>query len=267
MPVVIATGFTGTSQPLNHPRVGWRRLSGAVTTTNEAEGFEAINADNERTDSFWRPTALPSSWIMSFGDTFPVSYCGIASHTLGSTGCTVEVGRIGASFSFVTIAEATPTNDDPLFFLFPRQNRSSLRIRVSGGADMPLLGVVWFGDVTEWPRPAVYAPSVSFQRAKRSAFATNETEGGKFVGRRRIRQELRPAMEVEHLSESWITSEFDAFARHAETLPFFIADRPGDYPASVAFAWADSDLIPERSYPKATIANRVSMELRAERAT
>ena len=267
MGVVIAPSFTSPVQPFHHPRVAWRRRFGNFSASTEAEGFDAENALNERTDTFWKPTALPATFSIIFAPNPIISYCGIAAHTLGSSGCTVFVEQFVAGlFGWETVAEITPTNDDPLLFLFSKINRSEMRVRITGGATMPLVGVLWMGDVTEWPRPAVYAPSVSFQRAKRSEFSANVTEGGQIVGRKLIRREIRPQMAVEYLSESWIETEFDAFAEHAETLPFFVADRPADYPDSVAYAFADADLVPERAYPKASIANSVTLEMRAYRA-
>jgi hypothetical protein len=266
MPVIIPVGFTGINYPLDHPRVGWRRMSGTVTASSAAAGFEAANANNERTDSFWRPTALTATWAIDAGTSEPVSYCGIAAHTLGSNGCTVNVqGLQGAVW--VTLATATPTTDEPLLFLFASVTRAEMRVQITGSGGMPTLGVIWFGAVTEWPMPAVYSPSVSLQRAKRSSYETNTTEGGQIVGRRLVRQELRPQMEVQYLPETWINSELDAFARHAETLPFFVADKPSLYPASVAYAFCDGDVIPDRAYPLDDIANTVTLDMRAYRAT
>ena len=267
MPVIIASGFTGTAQPLSHPRVGWRRWFGTpLFGGNAQDGFSGTNANNERTDSYWRPASLPATWELS--PPLPPqqsSYVGIAAHTLGSSGCTVEVQTFVINDWF-TIASVVPIDDEPLFFLFARALRSFMRVRITGGATMPLIGVIWMGDVTEWPRPAVYAPSVSFQRAKRSEFAANVTEGGQIIGRKLVRREMRPQMAVENLSEAWVASEFDAFARHAETLPFFVADRPAGYPASVAYAFSDADLVPERALPNAAVANSVTLEMRAYRA-
>jgi hypothetical protein len=87
------------------------------------------------------------------------------------------------------------------------------------------------------------------------------SEGGQWLGRSVTRASLSPSMTVNHLSETWVSTEWDAFARYAETSPFFIADRPGSYAASVAYAWTQGDLRAQRSVPNADIANSVTLEL------
>jgi hypothetical protein len=260
MSVVIAAGFTGITHDLSHPRVGWRRLTGTVTGSTSAAGFAAANAATSRTDTFWRPTALNATWTVDFGSAQNVSYCGIASHTLGSSGCTVFFATWNGS-TWDTVASTTPGDDGPILFLCGTRNVSQARITISGGATMPLVGVVFFGAVTEWPRKAVYAPSVSMQRAKVTEFSTNTTEGGQWAGRSVVRRYTTPKMQVDNLPESWIASEFDAFAAYAEREPFFIADKPGTYAASVAYAWATADLVPDRAIPNADVSNSVTLEM------
>lgn len=260
MSVVIASGFTGITYGLDFPRIGWRRLSGTVTASTSAAGFAAANAATARTDTFWKPTALAATWAVDFGTARDVSYCGIASHTLGSAGCTVQFQTWNGA-TWDTVASTTPVDDGPIFFLCATRNVSQARLNITGGATMPIVGVVFFGAVTEWPRMATYAPSVSMERAKVTEYSTNTTEGGQWAGRSRVRRYTTPRMTVDHLPESWIASELDAFAAYAEADPFFVADKPGSYPASVAYAWATGDIVPERSIPNADVSNSVTLEM------
>jgi len=89
----------------------------------------------------------------------------------------------------------------------------------------------------------------------------NGSEGGQWLGRTRVRAALQISMTVQHLSEAWVESTWDAFATHAESNPFFIADKPGGYPKSCAYAWSGSDLRAERQLANATVANAVTLEL------
>ena len=260
MSVTIETGFTGTTYGLDNPRIGWRRLTGTLAATASEPGYPAVNANTPRTDTFWKPSAFPGIWELTFPVSQNVSYIGIASHTLATNGCTVAAQTWNGS-TWVPRATQKPTDNGPIFFLFSRTSITKARIVITGAAGFPLVGVVFVGDVTEWPRKATYAPSVSFERAKVTEYSTNATEGGQWAGRTIQRRMTQPRMTVDHLSEAWVASEFDAFAAYAETSPFFIADKPLSYPNSVAYAWAAGDLVPERAIANSDISNSVTLEL------
>jgi hypothetical protein len=265
MSVVIASGFTGTAVGLAYPRVGWRRLTGTIAASTSAAGYAAANAATSRTDTFWKATTLPATWAVDFGSAQNVSYCGIASHTIGSSGATV-IFELWNGSAWITIATTTPVDNGPILFLCAVLSRSQARIRITGST-VPVVGVVFFGAVTEWPQLAVYAPSVSFQRASQTDYAINITDGGQWAGRTIIRKSTNPKMQVDNLSESWMTSQLDDFAAYAEREPFFIADRPGTYPDSVAYAWTSSDIIPERATPNASVSGSIVLDLIGHRAT
>lgn len=261
MAVVIAPGFTGNTHPLRNPRIGWRRIAGSILASTSAAGFAATNAATFRTDSFWQPTALPGTWRLDAGSAQSVSYCGIAAHDLGSKGCTILVQSSTNDSTWTTRATITPSDDGAIMALFPTVSARYWRLSISGAGGNPTIGVIQFGAVTEFPRPSTYAPSISFERTRSAAYSANITEGGQWVGRTRVRTMLSPKMTVDHLSEAWVAAEWDALAIHAETAPFFIADRPADFPKSVAYAWSQTDLRTERSQPNAAITNSVTFDL------
>jgi len=261
MGVTIAAGFTGNAYPLNTPRVGWRRISGTVAASTSAAGYAAANAATYRTDSFWQPTALAATWRLDAATDQAVSYCGIAAHDLGTKGCTVLVQSSPDDATWTTRATVTPADNGTIFALFATVTARYWRISVSGAGGSPTIGVIEFGAVTEYPRKCVFAPSLSFERTRRVDYRVNITEGGGWAGRSIVRTALAPAMTVNNLSEQWVAAEWDAFSLHAETSPFFIADRPEQFPQSVAYAWSMTDLRAERSVPNIAVANSVTLEL------
>lgn len=260
MAVHVHTGFTGTAVPLDHPRIGWRRITGTVAASSAAAGYAAANGATVRTDSFWRPTALPATWAVDAGSAQAVGYCGIAAHDLGSRGATVIVESSPDGLTWTTRATHVPADDSAILILFARVSVRHWRVRITGAA-VPTIGVIQFGDVTEFPQRAIYAPSVSFEHTRVSTYSVNETDGGQWGGRTLVRQSLAPRMAVSHLSEAWIAAEWVPFARHAEVAPFFVADRPGDFPASVAYAWTRGDLRAQRAVANAAIACSVELDL------
>ena len=262
--IVIKPYFAGTLYPLDHPRIGWRKALGTIAGSTSAAGFAAANAGTDRTDSFWRPTALPATWTVTLDPAETLSYAGIAAHDLATQGATVFFETWDGA-AWVTQGQITPTDNGAIFFLFNETTTTQYRVRVTGST-MPTIGVIRAGRVMEWERQATYAPSVSFERTEQSSYNTNLTDGGQWAGRSVIRRELRPNMQVDNLSENWIASEFDAFRESAREAPFFIADRPSKYPASVAYAFATGELIPERARSNARNANSVTLELQGYRA-
>ncbi len=262
MAVTIASGFTtGNTYSLKTPRIGWRKITGTVAASTSATGYAATNANTNRTDSFWQPTALPATWQIDAASAQSVSYCGIAAHDLGSKGCTVLVQSSPDGTTWTTRCTITPTDDSAILALFATVSARYWRISISGSGGNPTIAVIQFGAVTEFPQKAVYAPSVSFERTRVASYSTNMSQGGQWLGRSVERASLAPAMTVNNLSETWIAAEWDAFAIYAETSPFFIADRPEDYPKSCCYAWTGGDLRAERVTPNADIALSVSLEL------
>lgn len=264
--IYIASGFTGNAYPLSHPRIGWDRITGTATASGSAAGFAAANANTTRTDSFWRPTGSPAWWRIDAGAPVNVNYLGIAAHDIGTQDATVAIQRSTDGTTWTGLGlTVEPVDDSPIFVLFGTLSFRYWRIVVTYSGTAPTIGTIAFGEVMEFPRPAVYAPSVSFERAKRTSFDVNISDGGQWLGRTKVRQSLAPTMQVNNLSETWIASTFDEFATYAEDQPFFIADRPGDYPASCSYAWSLTDIIPERQTAKASISHSVTMELQGFR--
>jgi hypothetical protein len=262
MGVVIASGFTaGNTYALNTPRIGWRRIPGTITPSTEAAGFAAANAGTNRTDSFWRPTALPATWEIDAGFAHSVSYCGIAAHDLGTQGCTVLVQSSPDGVTWTTRCTIIPTDDTAIFALFATVSAQYWQLSISGSGDEPTIGVIQFGAVTEFPQRASYAPSMSFERTRVASYSTNRSEGGQWLGRSVSRVSLAPTMQVSHLSETWVAAEWDAFAEYAEAAPFFVADRPNAFPKSCCYAWTGGDLRAERSLPNAAVAMSISLEM------
>ena len=261
MAVTIAGGFTGNAYPINNPRIGWRRLSGTVLASTSAAGYAAANAATIRTDSFWQPTALAATWRLDFATAQSVSYCGIAAHDLGTKACTILVQSSPDGATWTTRATVVPTDDGAIMALFATVSARYWRVSISGASGNPTIGVIQFGAVTELPERCAYTGSVSFERTRGASYSANNTEGGQWAGRSLVRTALSPQMAVEHLSEAWIASEWDAFALNCETSPFFIADRPSAYPKSCAYAWTRADLRTSRDIANAAISNSINLEL------
>ena len=261
--IALETGHTGNTYPLTNPRIGAFPLTGTVTASTETTGFEATNANNELTWTFWKPSAVPATWQLSFTSA-DVSYCGIASHNIGSTGGSVSVQEWdGASWNI--IRSTSPSDDSPILFLFDTRTADRLRIRVANA--IPTIGVIWFGDVLEFPQKCQWTGSVPFNEAITSVYTAAVSDGGHVVDMFATRKAGSCAMTVNNISETWAATNLPTLQTHMGSLPVFMADRPEDYPASVVFGMQAEPLRAERTKPVLGAARSVQFNVLANQPT
>lgn len=244
--IYIAAGFTGTTYALTTPRIGAFPIVGTVTASTSASGFDGDNANNELTWSYWKSTAFPATWQLSFTSTV-VSYCGVASHNVGSLGGGIRVEEWNGSAWVVVVTEKFPTDDGPILFLFAQRTVDRMRLRVSG--INPTIGVIWFGNVLELPQKCVWTGSAPFNEATRSVFTDNVSDGGHVLDRFSTRKASACQMKVNNLSETWAAANVPALQAHMESLPVFMADRPSLYPKSVVYGSMAEHLQSPRGQP------------------
>lgn len=255
--IVIESGFAGVAYPLDHPRIGANPVAGTVTASTEAAGFAADLAANSKTTQYWQPTAVPATWDLTFTSAM-ISYFGIAAHNIGTVGATVEFQTWDGA-AWVTKATCAPTDDLPIFGLVRRASRDRARLRFTNA--IPTIGIIAFGDVTEFPRKATYTGSMSFDRTTQDVFSTTISDGGQALDRFVTRQPVSVKMTVEHMSEAWVEAYLEPVIDYMRYYPVFIADRPAKLPRSVAYAYTMTPIIPERKIPNAAVAMGVSFEL------
>lgn len=240
--IVVEAGFAGTTYPLTNPRIAAYPVTGTVTVSTEATGFAGTNANNELTWTWWKPTAVPATWQLSFTST-SISYCAIAAHNIGTTGGTVQLQTWdGAAWN--TIANNTPTDDGPIVFLITARTIDRIRVRIANA--IPTIGVIWFGPVTELPQKAQWTGSRPFNEALTSVYTETVSDGGHVLDRFATRKAGACAMEVQNVSETWAAANIPALQAHMGSLPVFMADRPSAYPKSVVYGSQQEPLQPSR---------------------
>jgi hypothetical protein len=255
--IEIESGFTGTAYPLTNPRIAAFPVTGTVTASTAAAGFDGNNANNELTWTFWKPTAVPANWELAFTST-AISYIGIASHDCGTVGATVLAQRWNGS-SWVTMATHVPTDNSPILFLLTQRTLDKVRVRITGA--IPTIGVIWAGDVLELPQKCVWTGSLPFNEAIQSAYADTVSDGGHVLGRYETRKAIPCAMTVNNLSETWAAANIPALQTHLRTLPIFMADRPSEYPKSIVFGSVTEPLRVERAAPVLAAARSLTLNV------
>lgn len=272
MTCLIETGFNGDAYDMTYPRICWRRWAGGtITATTEATGFDADNAATPRVDSFWKPTSLPGSvarWTQTFTTNRTIGYIGIAAHDLADQNATIKVQyQIGAGgWTDFNFSSHTPTNNDPIVFLVDPITISEYRVVIESADDNPYIGVIFAGNVTEVPQKATWTGQ-PITEGDQITFADNMSDSGVFLGRTLVSDGLQHQAQIDHLSETWRSSELAEFKAHANgaEATFFYVSRPGSYPNELLYGWCDRVVTASRELPNASIANSVTLRLRGYR--
>lgn len=244
MSVNIHTSYAPTYSA-NNPVIGWNSATkrGTVTASTSADGYAAANAADASTTTFWRPTALTATWKITTPTAETFSYCGIASHSLGGTGCTVTV-QLWSGASWVDRGSVTPTDDSVIMFLFGEYETTQIRIRITGSL-APSIGSVYFGQTLELPQRA-YQGFTPIDLATNATFITNVTRGGQLAGRSVQFNGTSNSVNISGIEESWIRSNFVGFMDESLYRPFFFAERPQDYPNALDYMMTTGPIQPQR---------------------
>ena len=262
MPVVIEDTFTGISEPLTHPRIGWEEEPGTIAATNAAAGFAASNALTPLTYTAWKPSSAPASLRITFTSAASPSYLGIAAHTIGDEGATITVRKLtaGSWSNWGGSTSISPATNDPILFLLAPQEVDGIGIQVTGGT--PVIGVMRAGAVMEWPRKAMWT-GTPITESRRLQFDVNQSDTGNWLGRSLKARGQEFDIQIDNLSEAYRAGDFKDFADHANLgdATFWIAPRPGDYADEVAYAWPAQVVRMSREIPNKDVSGSASLKL------
>lgn len=221
-----------TVQPLTHARIlhsgNW--LAGTVTASSTDADYFAAAPDNSLTYEKWKPATLPATWELDAG-AGEVNACGIAAHTCGTSGATVDLEYWDGS-AWQSVDTVSPTTDEPILFMFARVPSGRWRISVSGST-APEIGVIRFGLSVEMTRP-IYGGHTPIVFARQTTMRANESETGEFLGRTKLRTSLSTTYSWSHVTADWMREYWLPLQKAIETEPFFIAWRPATF-GDVAF--------------------------------
>lgn len=229
--------------PLTHSRIGIDNIvrTATVTASSAVAGFPAIAAKNPLTYEFWEPASLPATWNVDALAARDVNYCGIASHTLGTTGSTVILEYSMNNSTWVEVDRHSPIDNSPIMFLFSAITARYWRLNVDGTS--PKIGVVYLGMTLEMQR-ACYAGISPIEMNRQTVIRPNVSEGGQWLGRSIIRGGSQMSVAFSHLTYDWYKANFDPFVELARSYPFFFAWRPEGYPETIGYVWTGADIAP-----------------------
>lgn len=243
MTVVISPSITpgDYTYPLTHARIGYDNFvpTSTVTFSSEQAEYPADAIQRETTFERWQPTGTTSEYLVidqGASGVGAASYLGIAAHTLGSAGATVEIAHSVDNSSYTVVETLEPANNGAIMFIFPEVESRYWRVRVVTASFAPEIGVVYIGSVLEMQRP-IYGGHSPITLSRQTERRPTKSQKGQWLGVSLVRHGLQSSYNWKHLTAAWYRSTFDPFVQAARSKPFFIAWRPADYPQEVVYGW------------------------------
>lgn len=242
MSVVISSDLVlGGDVPAQNARIGYKKITGTITASSTADGYDSEYPDNYLTYNFWKPDSLPATWEIDAGVATECNYVGIAAHEIGSSGCSVYAEYYDGS-EWQEISGIAPADDSPIMFIFSKLSWVKYRIRIAGST-APRVGVVFMGVTLDMQR-AIYGNHSPLNLSRVTTVTPALSETGQFIGRTIQSYGVSTSWTWSNLTPAWYRSEFDPFVKAARTQPFFIAWRPSQYSEEVGYCWTSKDISP-----------------------
>lgn len=238
--------------PLYHARIGYENrvrdlLATAVVVSSESATGPKDAPTRPNTDEYWEPLALPATWQADMGDVYAVDYVGIAAHNFGTkrTAAKVEFA-LDAGFTTGVVQhalEVMPDDDTPMVFLGDEVEARHVRITLTGTV-APRMAVVYVGKMLAMDK-AVSGPYKPINLSRKSELSARLSRGGQFLGQNFRAHGVEGSVAFRNVGSAWMRANFDPFAKHARSLPYFFAWNPLEFPRDVGYVWTpDADIVP-----------------------
>ena len=248
MPVIISPnmilgGSPGALPPfpLTHAMIGYKTICTAanVLASSQAAGCPASDAVNIFTNEYWRPDVLPATWTVDAGTGVNTDYIGIAAHTLGTSGASIEIFYSTDGVAWTSLFAFAPVDNAPIMLIYEPILARYWRIEVTG-VSIPRLGVIYVGQMLQMQRP-IYGGHAPITLSRDTTIFNQMSESGQFMARSITRQGNSTTYAWKNLTALWYRQYFDPFVKAVRRVPFFIAWRPIDFPTEVGFVWTKTD--------------------------
>ena len=237
--------------PARNSRIGhrtWTRglMASDVTASSAQDDFPADAPLRPDTFERWRPTSTSATWEVDLGSAQPVSYVGIAAHTLGESNASVlvEYSQDGGE-TWQQFSARAPGDDRAIMFLANEVAARNWRLTFESQAIFEV-GVIYLGPVLVMQRP-IYGGHTPVLLSRTTTIRTSRSRSGQFLGQDFRRRGYQTSASFSNLEPAWLRREFEPFIEDARIYPYFFAWRPTTYPREVAYVWTADDIAPQNS--------------------
>lgn len=252
VPQAYILSAAATPTPATHPRILWRNrladlLASAVTVSSETASGPRDAPTRPNTDEYWEPETLPAWIVFDMGQPYTINGVGLV-HNFGTcrTAVKVEIGTDPGFSADATFGEELmPDDDSALMFVDDDSVGRYLRIGLTGSI-VPKLAVAYAGDVLAMEK-AVSGPYKPISMARVTMGSSRKSRGGQFLGQGMRSHGLESEISFKNLSGAWVRANFNAFSKHARSLPYFLAWNPAELPREAAYCWQEDgkeDIVP-----------------------
>lgn len=234
--------------PFNHARIGYKNKvsDAAITGSSEVAGFEADSIKNQLTYEFWRPAAMPANVIIDMGSAQKFNYIGLAAHTLGDEGVTLQAEYSSDNITYNNIDSSILFEENSAFMLlFDEIEYRYVRLTFTG-ATVFSLGVVYVGQTLDMYRP-FYSGHTPDAMGRKTTIKPTKSVAGQWVGRSIIRNGFANSYQWQNIPVDWYRVNVDPFAVSAQKYPFFMAWNISEEPEDCLYAWVSDDISPSLS--------------------
>jgi hypothetical protein len=234
---------------LNAPVIGYQTL---VTSTNvaaseaSAAGFPVSNLGNVSTASIWRSANADLQYVtVTLNGEYEVDYLAIARHNFssGEIPIAVEIQAEPLGAWSTLIPDQFLDSNSARIFRFARGFPIAIRLKMFAGAAAPELAILYVGKLLVMQR-RLYVGHSPITLSRRVQVVSGQSESGNYLGRIVTGSSLSTSASFSHLTPGWYRQNFEPFAKASETVPFFWAWRPQQYPREAGFAWRTGDITP-----------------------
>lgn len=213
---------------------------GTLTASSSPAGGEAENAVDGLTWDYWQPSgAGPHTLTVDLGAAESVDYLALHAQNLATSLGSITLERSADGMAWTTVSGPhSPTDTAPLLFLFEAVSYRYYRVTMTGSVSQ--LGVLQAGARLTLPE-GIFVGESPASLNPRNEIMNSTSEGGQFLGRSLIRTGVTNSIKQDRVSQEFARNDWQAFADHAQLMPFFYAWRVDDYPLEVMYAWSRGD--------------------------
>lgn len=236
MSVDIQEGATDTDLPL----VMYDSIfeSGTVTWSSETTDGFALNAIEDATNDFWTPASVPAWIAVDMGASVPVDCAGVVSHTVGSSGATVQVQSSDNGTAWVTRSTITPTTDETILTVMAYVEARYWRVYITDAVTS--IGNIKLGKRLVFPS-GVLSGHIGINHGQNVELMTNESMGGQFLSNRIDRVGASVSIDFGLIEREFVDDDMAEFERHYNSgRTFLFASCPTDYPDDYGYCWRSS---------------------------
>lgn len=207
---------------------------GTIAGSGGGDGSTSrLNAINDTTFDYWISTSATSTIVVDAGSAQPCSAVGIAAHTLGTAGATVQVESSTNLTDWTTRLTFSPLTDITIIGVFPEVSAQYWRLRVTNGPAS--IGVIKLGKRIIVPS-GVSLGHVATNHGERVELLSNDSIDGQFLGTRVIRRSGEIDLDFGLVDRSFIDNDFAVFEMmYNEGRAFFYAGGPSVLPRDYGY--------------------------------